>query len=195
MRLCQRCLIAKPDRTHHCRQCNRCILKMDHHCPWVANCIGFYNQKFFLNMLFYASLTSLLVVITAYPIFIAVVSCEDVNIGVAYFILTGWILTAAFCLAITGFFCFHMYLLSNQYTTIEWCEKRSKTEQFKEGSPYDRGCYNNFTSVLGNNILLWCCLCNRNLKGEGFKYEIREDLWQKLQNGSSTDSSEVKSNS
>ena len=79
-------------------------------------------------MLLYASLTSLLVVITAYPVFIAVVACDDVSIGVAYFVLTGWILTAAFCLAITGFFAFHMYLLSNQYTTIEWCEKRTKTE-------------------------------------------------------------------
>ena len=55
--MCQRCLRTKPDRCHHCSQCNKCILKMDNHCPWVANCIGFYNYKYFLNMLLYASLS------------------------------------------------------------------------------------------------------------------------------------------
>lgn len=28
-RYCQKCKIEKFDRTHHCRQCNRCVLKMD----------------------------------------------------------------------------------------------------------------------------------------------------------------------
>lgn len=52
-RYCNKCLCWKPDRTHHCRTCRQCILKMDHHCPWFSTCIGFKNYKYFVQLLWY----------------------------------------------------------------------------------------------------------------------------------------------
>jgi hypothetical protein len=84
---------------------------MDHHCPWVANCIGFYNHKYFINMLFYSSLTAILVSVTSYPVFISTLASEGVDLGLAYFITTSWVLVTAFGLIITVFFGLHLYLI------------------------------------------------------------------------------------
>merc|ERR1719494_201695 len=69
-RYCKMCNVWKPDRTHHCSICNRCILNMDHHCPWINNCVGFYNRKFFIQLLLYVYTCIWIVLVTsAYDIF------------------------------------------------------------------------------------------------------------------------------
>lgn len=55
---CVKCNSIKPSRAHHCSVCKRCVRKMDHHCPWINNCVGEDNQKYFIMFTFYIFLMS-----------------------------------------------------------------------------------------------------------------------------------------
>ena len=38
--ICAYCQIKKEISMKHCQQCNRCVHKFDHHCPYIRNCVG-----------------------------------------------------------------------------------------------------------------------------------------------------------
>ena len=51
---CKNCYVVRPYDTHHCKSCHCCILEQDHHCPWMNNCIGIFNKKYFILFNLYA---------------------------------------------------------------------------------------------------------------------------------------------
>jgi palmitoyltransferase len=86
---------------------------MDHHCPWVNNCVGFYNYKFFYLLLVYAAFAELYAIgLLGYTLtnragqgFGAWDICAIVTIG----------LVGLFSLATLGLLGFHTHLiLANQ---------------------------------------------------------------------------------
>ncbi|CAK0861812.1 unnamed protein product, partial [Prorocentrum cordatum] len=46
-RPCKVCRCALPLRAKHCFECGRCVRTHDHHCPWIANCVGERNRALF----------------------------------------------------------------------------------------------------------------------------------------------------
>ncbi|XP_003703773.1 DNZDHHC/NEW1 zinc finger protein 11 isoform X1 [Megachile rotundata] len=54
--VCTGCETYRPPKAHHCRICKRCVRRMDHHCPWINNCVGERNQKYFIQFLVYVGI-------------------------------------------------------------------------------------------------------------------------------------------
>jgi hypothetical protein len=177
VRFCSTCFLYKPDRTHHCVTCNQCILRMDHHCPWLANCVGYHNYKYFLLVLFYAILCCVYVMAALIP---RLINVFKPIVSTSYFLTKDLIVIIVFlsalCLSIMliTFFSFHLFLVANAMTTIEYKEKFQPKDDSDPNRPYKHekvqqrfilarfkynySTYVNFVHVLGP-VYMWLIPC------------------------------------
>ncbi|CAN1332135.1 Probable protein S-acyltransferase 14 [Linum perenne] len=160
VRYCRKCNQLKPPRCHHCSVCEcisttyrgRCVLKMDHHCVWVVNCVGALNYKYFLLFLFYTFLETSLVTVSLLPHFIAFFNDGEIpgTPGTLATTFLAFVLNLAFALSVLGFLIMHVSLVAANTTTIEAYEKKT-TPKWR----YDLGRRRNFEQVLGTDKWYW----------------------------------------
>ena len=183
-RYCLMCNVFKPLRCHHCSMCNRCVLNMDHHCPWINSCIGFYNRKFFIQMVFYLILAIFSTLIangySTYDIIMKTISDKKFEFNLQFFWKIVYVLVYLIDLVmgfiLSQFFRFHIKLILENKTTIETLDHKGKEFQSK----YDKGKWNNWYEVMGITEWLWFIplkIYQGKPKGNGIDWgENEEDL-------------------
>lgn len=149
------CQVFKPERTHHCSTCKRCVLVMDHHCPWLSNCVGFKNRKTFMLLIIYAFTYGVLGLLgSIYPLILLGGELPENRYGRLHKFVIGIIgnlLGIAFVITMINFLRYHFYLVNNNKTTIENLdEKRGNV-----GGSYDMGKDYNWKMIFGKNKALW----------------------------------------
>jgi len=158
-RYCKMCNVWKPDRTHHCSICNRCILNMDHHCPWINNCVGFYNRKFFIQLLLYVYASLIVIVFSSifelYNRMVTLTQTDDLGnhkwyILSSVMVLMSYMMSVLLICTLTNFLKFHLKLVLDNYTTIENLEREEGAK-----SKFDIGRRRNWEQVFGTNPWLW----------------------------------------
>lgn len=48
---CNYCKRWRPPDCLHCKKCNTCVMKRDHHCTFLVNCIGRHNRRYYILFL------------------------------------------------------------------------------------------------------------------------------------------------
>jgi len=192
MRYCEKCLAIKPDRSHHCSVCEECTLKMDHHCPWVNNCVGFQNYKFFILFLAYALSYCVTIASTTARHFFSLwiigehkegqnedlgeleysKSIEDRPGSAKYHILLVFFVSIMFSLSISSLFSYHIWLLLHNRSTLEQFRAPSFDNRVTDPNGWSLGRMGNLREVLGDSPWLWPFPVATTL-GDGLRFPTR----------------------
>ncbi|XP_015274232.1 PREDICTED: palmitoyltransferase ZDHHC2 [Gekko japonicus] len=157
----------------------RCILKMDHHCPWVNNCVGFSNYKFFLLFLAYSLLYCLFIAATDLQYFIKFWTNGLSDTQAKFHIMFLFFAAAMFSISLSSLFGYHCWLVSKNKSTLE----AFRAPIFRHGTDkngFSLGFSKNLRQVFGDEKKYWLLPVFSSL-GDGCSFPtclVTQDLEQ-----------------
>merc|ERR1712110_817654 len=131
------------------------------------------NHKYFFLLVLYALLNCAFIVVTMSESLARTLVQETPPMN-RFLVVFGMTLATIMGILLAFFFVFHVWLLLNATTTIEFCEKRQRRGGTK-GPNYERGPYENIKAVLGPHVLLWFLPLSPP-SGDGLSFPLGEDL-------------------
>ena len=149
---------------------------MDHFCPWLNNCIGFYNHKYFVLFIVYMAAECIFILVVTTPVFMMIINnMEEVTLDLhdaEFHISLTYMMVCLLALGLCAFSGFHLYLLAGNYTTIEFLEKRGCQPPPGHVNRYDLGTWRNVCAVLGDNPLVWPLPVRWTCRGDGLSFPL-----------------------
>ncbi|TIA87290.1 hypothetical protein E3P99_03257 [Wallemia hederae] len=171
-RYCRSCAVYKPPRAHHCSRSGRCVLRMDHYCPWMNNCIGYYNYAHFIRFLVFVDAGCLfhLYVLSKRVLWPHPLPDNTETLLIVF----NYVANVLTLLIVGSFSAYQFYSLCTNTTTIESWERDKVSNLVRRGKireikyPYQLSVYDNICSILGPRPLLW--LLPQRMRGNGLTY-------------------------
>jgi hypothetical protein len=136
---CSTCKVIRPPRAAHCGDCDNCVLRFDHHCPFVNNCIGQRNYMFFALFLASVAICGIAIVLGLAIYLLDTQGEQGTVLGIIVLCTEG----VGIVVTCGGacFLAYHLYLMCVGRTTKEHWTGRGGTPSGGEGrhSVFRRG--------------------------------------------------------